>query len=477
MEEQNQIKRRLAQPESITHIQEILDHDDSLNRTQLAEQVCKQFGLFNARGAVQRTGCMKALRELECAGYLVLPSRRVETVVKKPRRLGTRVSLPQQVPDQVGEVRGLQLIRVEQRDQMRLWNELMLTEHPLESVSLVGNQLRYLIRSEHGWLGGLAYSAAALNLADRDRWIGWDVSKRKAYLHRVVGMSRFLIRPSVRCHNLASHVLGLSLRGLGDDFEARYGYRPWLVESFVDTQQYAGTCYQASNWVQVGKTQGRGRQDRGHAMAKTIKAIYLYVLEPTFRARLDVSEPAGLGALAIDEGLEGEVWADNEFGGSSLGDRRLSDRLVNSARAQANQPGRSFCGVVQGDWAAAKGYYRLIDQPDDSAVTLEAIIAPHRQRTVQRMKSHSTVLCIQDGTDINYSSLAQCKGLGVIGTNQTGASSRGLHLHSTLAVSTEGLPLGVLGVLGAGAEIRRCATGGTDTVGREKVVLLGQRVA
>jgi hypothetical protein len=78
-------------------------------------------------------------------------------------------------------------------------------------------------------------------------------------------------------------------------------------------------------------------------------------------------------------------------------------------------------------------------------VTLEAIIAPHRQRTVQRMKAHSTVLCIQDGTDVNYSSLAQCEGLGVIGTNQTGASSRGLHLHSTLVVSAEGLPLGVMG--------------------------------
>ena len=137
--------------------------------------------------------------------------------------------------------------------------------------------------------------------------MGWP--QRKAHLHRVVGMSRFLIRPSVRCHNLASHVLGMSLRGLGDDFEARYGYRPWLVESFVDTEQYAGTCYQASNWLRVGQTQGRGRQDRGHERAKTIKAIYLYVLEPALRARLGVSEPAGLGALTIDEGLEGEVWA------------------------------------------------------------------------------------------------------------------------------------------------------------------------
>jgi hypothetical protein len=107
-------------------------------------------------------------------------------------------------------------------------------------------------------------------------------------------------------------------------------------------------------------------------------------------------------------------------------------------------PGRAFCGVAKGDVAAVKGYYRLIDKPDDSQITMEAILAPHRQRTVQRMKAQSTVLCIQDGTDLNYSGLAQCEGLGVIGSNQTGAQSGGLHLHSTLVVSTEGLPLGVL---------------------------------
>ena len=106
-------------------------------------------------------------------------------------------------------------------------------------------------------------------------------------------------------------------------------------------------------------------------------------------------------------------------------------------------PSRAFCAAAQGDQSAVKGYYRLIDQPTESGVNPEAILAPHRQRTVQRMKAHSTVLCIQDGTDLNFSGLAQCAGLGVIGTNQTNAQSRGLHLHSTFVVSTDGLPLGV----------------------------------
>ncbi len=235
----------------------------------------------------------------------------------------------------------------------------------------------------------------------------------------MVGLSRFLIRPTVHCHNLASHLLGRALRALGGDFEARFGYRPWLVESFVETPHHSGACFRAANWVCVGETRGRGRQDRERAARETRKAIYVYALESDWRERLGV-------------------------GAAPLGDQRLSKRLVDSARRQAEEPMRAFTGVAKNDWAAVKGYYRLIDQPLVSAVTPENILHPHRERTIRRMQAQDTVLCIQDGTDLKYLTRPQCTGLGVIGTNQTGAQSRGLHLHSTLAVSAEGLPLGVL---------------------------------
>jgi hypothetical protein len=446
MEKQNQIKRTLSQHGSIETICRLLDDKAHRHRSSFAEAVCQHFGFLDARARAQTSGCVKALRELEDAGHFVLPASAGQGrgLGKKPRRLAAPVELPREVPAQAGDVRELVLIQVGSLDQMRVWNEMMLAEHPQGAGPLVGAQMRYLIGSAHGWLGGLGFGAAALQLADRDRWIGWDVATRREHLYRVVGMSRFLIRPSVRCHNLASHVLGMVLRRIGVDFEIQYGYRPWLVESFVDTEQFAGTCYQAANWVAVGHTQGRGRQDRERKWAKTVKTIYVYALQADLRIRMGVAEPVALAPLQIAEGLDGEEWADNEFGGARLGDRRLSERLVDSARTQAAMPGRAFCGVAQGDWAAVKAYYRLIDQPDDSAVTLEAILAPHRGRTVQRMKAQPTVLCIQDGTDLNYSGLAQCEGMGVVGSNQTGAKSAGLHLHSTLVVSTQGLPLGVL---------------------------------
>jgi hypothetical protein len=212
----------------------------------------------------------------------------------------------------------------------------------------------------------------------------------------------------------------------------------------VDTEQFLGTSYQAANWLAVGHSQGRGRQDRRHQAAKSVKTIYVYALMPDFRARMGVPEPRGPEPLHPGEGLDGPEWAQHEFGGAELGDLRLNARLVECARALGAHPGRAFCGAAKGDVAAVKGYYRFIDGPDNDPVTMQAMLAPHRQRTVQRMMAQPVVLCIQDGTDLNYTNLEQCEGLGSLGTNQTGARSAGLHLHSTFAVTPEGLPLGVL---------------------------------
>jgi len=338
----------------------------------------------------------------------------------------------------------LRLIQVETEEHMRTWNELMIQDHPRGAGLFVGRQIRYLVESEHGWLGGLGFSAAALHLQDRDRWIGWDRETRRANLHHVVNMSRFLIRSGVSCKNLASRLLGMAIRNVPEDFEIRYGHRPVLLESFVDSSHFSGTCYRAANWLWVGRTKGRGRQDRLGKKQETVKDIYVYPLEKDFRLKMGVSPDSGPDALDLSDGIGDGNWAEKEFGNAPIGDARLSCRLVEIAADKAEQPGRAYSGVVGGDWPKVKGYYRLIDKTDDSAVTMPNILLPHRERTIRRMKAQKTVLCIQDGSDLNYTNLDKCEGLGVIGKNQTGVKSRGLHLHSTLAVTTDGLPLGVL---------------------------------
>ena len=446
METQSQVKRVLSKPENLEHIRHILTGaGQALVRTALADEICQRFGFFDALGQMQRSTCLKALRDLEKQGHFVLPPGATRKRKKlQPKRLAEAVAVPRNVPGRAGAVEDLKLVIVQTQQQMRTWNEMMLREHPRGAGPLVGRQLRYLIGSHYGWLGALGFGASALQLRDRDRWIGWDVEIRRDQLHRVVGLSRFLIRPDLHCRNLASRVLGLCIKQLSEDFDARYGFCPWLVETFVDREHYAGTCFRAANWERVGLTQGRGRQDRDRAKAESVKEIYVYPLDPSFRVMMGLAPDSGASTLEVASGVDIESWAQAEFGGAPLGDKRLAQRLADSATALAEQPGRAFSGVAKGDLPAVKGYYRLIDKPDDSAVTMDNILLPHRERTMRRMKARKTVLCIQDGTDLNYSGLAQCEGLGVIGTNQTGTSSGGLHLHSTLVSTTEGLPLGVL---------------------------------
>jgi hypothetical protein len=222
MNTQNQIKRTLSQPESIEYVSELLKTTPFLHRSALAEAVCEQFGFFDTRGDTQLGGCVKALRKLEAAGHFILPAPSAKGGNNTPRRLFEPVPQPRDVPSQAGDVRGLTLVRVRTEGEMRIWNEMMVTEHPLGAGPFVGRQLRYLIGSEHGWLGGVGFAAAALQLADRDPWIGWDAEQRQAHLHGVVGMCRFLIRPSVHCRNLASKVLSMSMAVMPEDFEGQY---------------------------------------------------------------------------------------------------------------------------------------------------------------------------------------------------------------------------------------------------------------
>ena len=222
-------------------------------------------------------------------------------------------------------------------------------------------------------MGAVGFAASARRLKARDAWMGWDDAHRRAHLHRVVGLCRLLIRPGVACHNLASHVLGRTARAVGENFERLYRYRPWLLETFVDEREHTGASLRAANWVRVGESYGRGRQDRTHAGAETRKAVYVYELEPAWRTRLAL--PAlGLAALAPGEGLDAGSWAANEFGGAPLGDARLSARLVESAHHMAQCPMRAITGATHGARAVVHSFRTLLD--DLGTVANNRVVAP-----------------------------------------------------------------------------------------------------
>jgi hypothetical protein len=447
------IKQRLAQPDTVAVVLKLLAARPVPTRTQLAKELCRRLDLRDPKGDWQVATTAQALRDLEAQGHWTLPKprvRRTRTWSTAPTRLHQCVKAAEGVPEALEQVQGLKLVEVSTPQDLLIWNELMIREHPLHNARLVGRQYRYLIASDHGWLGGIGFGSAALFLEGRDQWLGWSHAQRTAHLPRVLNMTRFLIRPGVRCPNLASHVLGLCAGRIAADFERRYGLRPWLLESFVDTSAYEGVCYQAANWHKVGQTKGRGRNGARDA-GKSIKDVYLYALVKDIHATIGV-ERFPWESLEPHQGLDGAGWAQQEFGACELGDHRLTRRLIKLVAAEAANPGASHAQAAGGDPHQLKAYYRFLKN-DSPELALASILQTHRTQTLRRMKRYETVLIVQDTTDLNFSSRPQCEGLGQTKANQTGAKTRGLKLHSSLAVEAEeGLPLGVLRLHGYAPE-------------------------
>ena len=441
---QSQISRSLRGESARSRIVAILSQERFDSRRALGRRICEEFSFVDALGRLQVAGCLKALASLaERSSDIVLPPAGGGIVDNKPRQLAMDVAEPVGVPSHPGQIGALEFRLVSSASERAVWNTLIAREHPHGMTTFAGCQLRYLVGSAHGWLGAAGFSAAALRVSARDGWIAWSEEQRRDHLHRVVCLNRFLIRPSVRCAHLASHVLGRILRRVPRDFERRYGFRPWLVESFADAG-YDGTCLRAANFLCVGQTTGRGRQDRRKRRGKTVKTVFLYQLERNWRRKLGVPWVSHAPVLEAGEGLNAADWAANEFGGAPLGDKRLSARLVKSVGLLAAYPGQKINANSASDSTAINAFYRLIEMPAESEITVENILTPHRERSVQRIRGQRTVLAIQDGTDLNFATRPGCDGLQLIGKNQTGAKSLGLHLHATLAVTDTGLPLGLL---------------------------------
>lgn len=139
----------------------------------------------------------------------------------------------------------------------------------------------------------LLFGAAAWQCAARDQHIGWDRATRAGRLQLLTNNTRFLILPWVRVPHLASHVLGRVTRRVSADWQRKYGHPIYLLETFVERARFAGTCYQAANWVRVGQTRGRTRQDGadGQQQQVPIKDIFLYPLQRRFAERLRDHQP------------------------------------------------------------------------------------------------------------------------------------------------------------------------------------------
>lgn len=256
-----------------------------LSRLELAATVCELIDWTTARGLPKKSQCQKFLEELEAEGLLELP------VVRRQKHKPAKADLslaPEGQPRQgeVGDFAPIRLHQAEAGKDLPIWRAYVQRYHMLGDRKFFGASIYYFIMSGEEIFGCLSFSASAWALKERDSWIGWDQAQKKERLHLIANNSRFLILPWIKVHNLASHVLGLVSRQIQKDWLERYCYAPVLLETFVDLDHFTGSSYKAANWLLLGKTQGRGREDREKAYAKSIKAIFMYPLQKDWQSVL-----------------------------------------------------------------------------------------------------------------------------------------------------------------------------------------------
>jgi hypothetical protein len=251
----------------------------ALGVTEIARTVCELLEWKRPNGGLKNHECRQLLERLAAAGVLTLPELR-RLGGRGPRRIVTApVFEPEPVECGVNECGPLELILVEGKAESRLWRELVERHHYLGCRVPFGAHLRYFVRDRERELACLLWTSPAWKMQPRDVWIGWSDEQRRRNLQSIVNNGRFLILPWAHVKSLASKILALSARQMPRDWETRYGHRPLLLETLVDTARFRGTCYRAANWIHVGQTTGRGRMDHEHkSHGQSIKDIYLYPL-------------------------------------------------------------------------------------------------------------------------------------------------------------------------------------------------------
>lgn len=284
---------RKITPEEVEQIRLTVELFPNLARWELAETLCEHLGWRTAAGGNKADACMKLLERLEQQGLISIPARRWKWGPRSPGDppMTDRTTARAEVTGALAELGRVWLDVAGRGEEEALWNEYMARHHYLGYHKPFGCPLRYFVRSREGVLGCVLLAGPAKAVAVRDRWIGWTREQRTANLPWVVNNTRYLILPWVHVRHLASHVLGMVARQVAGDWYQRWGYRPVLMETFVDPSRFRGTCYRAAGWVELGRTTGQGLAREGRTYKTTPKTVLVRPLDPGFRAKLCSETP------------------------------------------------------------------------------------------------------------------------------------------------------------------------------------------
>ena len=279
---------RQVSHKEIVFIRELIANNPDKSRWFISRELCRQWSWRQQNGALKDMICRGLLLRLESVGLITLPPRKRITnnpfINRKPPEL-VKIDQSPIVCD-IEDIQHIELRSVRKSQYERVYNSLIHEHHYLGYTQPIGENLKYIAFSNERPIACMGWTSAVWHIGCRDRFIGWSPEVRKRNLHLIAYNNRFLILPWVKVPYLASHLLSLSARIVAKEWLSFYKHPIYFLETFVDTERFNGTCYKAANWIYLGKTTGRGKNDQTHRQNRSIKAVFGYPLHKNFRGFL-----------------------------------------------------------------------------------------------------------------------------------------------------------------------------------------------
>jgi len=270
----------------IGEIREVVLAYRDRSRRFISQEICRRWGWRQPNGVLKDMICRGLLLQLEARGFIELPPRKQHPpnpLLRDPRP--EPVELDQTPMEcELSDLRPIELLQVRGTAFQKLYRSLIDQYHYLGYRRPVGEHLEYLALAQGRVVASLGWCSAPRHIGCRDRYIGWNKEQRQRNLSLILVNTRFLILPWVFVPRLASHLLGLNVRRISQDWQKVYGHEVVWLETFVDPERgFLGTCYKAANWIYLGKTTGLGKDDHTKKVNRSLKMVFGYPLRKDFR--------------------------------------------------------------------------------------------------------------------------------------------------------------------------------------------------
>ena len=279
---------KVVTSEDIAFIKQLIGNNPDASRWALSKKLCLAWNWVQPNGVLKDMVCRGLMLELHRAGHIRLPAkkRRVANPFVNRKRPETVTIDQTPIDAKLSKIKPLEFRQVRRTASEKLFNSLIEQYHYLKYCHPVGEQLKYIVYFQQRPIACLAWSSAPRHIGCRDRFIGWSAHSRKKHIHLMAYNTRFLILPWVYIRFCASHILGRMAKVISKDWQSIYNHPIYFLETFVDKERFAGTCYKAANWIYLGDTTGRGKNDQTKKANRSIKTVWGYPLVKHFRRLL-----------------------------------------------------------------------------------------------------------------------------------------------------------------------------------------------